>query len=274
MINNRIKELRKHLQINQTDFAKKLGVTQPSLSDIEKGKTQTIDERNIKLICSEFNVNEEWLRYGKGIIFNKKPLGIFAEIEKVFDLDDLDKKMIEAYIQLNSIQRKVFKDYIKSIVEEKDVPMNKESNILYLDRVAEEPASYLSDRSESYQSEQHYVPLYGKVAGGHPILAIAEYGKKVKTNVKCDVALELVGNSMAPEYIEGDILLIQRREDLEQGELGIILRMDGADVAEATFKKFYRDNGNVRLEPLNLNYQSIIWSSGHVKIYGKVVGKA
>jgi len=68
MIEN-IKNLRKVLGLSQADFANKIGVTQGHLSDIENSK-KVLTDRSIKIICSEFNVNEEWLKTGEGEMFN------------------------------------------------------------------------------------------------------------------------------------------------------------------------------------------------------------
>lgn len=68
----RIKELRKALEIRQGDFAKKLSTTQGHISDIENGR-KNLSDRTIKLICLEDwngrTVNEGWLRTGKGEMF-------------------------------------------------------------------------------------------------------------------------------------------------------------------------------------------------------------
>ena len=68
----RVKFIRKTLKMNQKDFGKMIGLTQTSLSMIEVG-TNILTEKNIKLICATFNVREEWLREGKGKIFNDSP---------------------------------------------------------------------------------------------------------------------------------------------------------------------------------------------------------
>ena len=71
-IYERVKLVRKTLMLNQKDFGKMIGLTQTSLSMIEVG-TNILTEKNIKLICATFNVREEWLREGKGKIFNDSP---------------------------------------------------------------------------------------------------------------------------------------------------------------------------------------------------------
>ena len=71
-MNERIRTLRKVLKLRQSDFGKQIGLTQTSLSMIERG-TNTPTDKNIRLICSVFNVREEWLRTGNGKMFNDSP---------------------------------------------------------------------------------------------------------------------------------------------------------------------------------------------------------
>ncbi|TKI72539.1 helix-turn-helix transcriptional regulator [Lysinibacillus mangiferihumi] len=66
---NRIKEIRNSLKMNQTEFAQHLGLSQSTLAMIEVGKRKFSD-KHIKIICSTFNINENWLRTGEGEMFN------------------------------------------------------------------------------------------------------------------------------------------------------------------------------------------------------------
>lgn len=68
----RLKQLRKTLKINQTNFAKQLGLTQTAYSMIENGNNP-LSDRHIKVICSVFNVNENWIRTGEGDMFFSSP---------------------------------------------------------------------------------------------------------------------------------------------------------------------------------------------------------
>lgn len=68
----RLKQLRKTLKINQTNFAKQLGMTQTAYSMIENG-INPLSDRHIKVICSAFNANENWLRTGEGDMFFSSP---------------------------------------------------------------------------------------------------------------------------------------------------------------------------------------------------------
>ena len=87
-MNNRIRELRKALDLSQKEFAEKIGLKQNTISYMEKNGF-TITEQNIKVICSQFNVNENWLRTGSGKMFlenekkQKEFFDIFDELSPV-----------------------------------------------------------------------------------------------------------------------------------------------------------------------------------------------
>lgn len=70
-VNERIKELRKALGFTQQEFAEKIGIKRNTVAQYEMGRNQPIDTV-IALICREFNVNEDWLRYGEGEMFRQQ----------------------------------------------------------------------------------------------------------------------------------------------------------------------------------------------------------
>lgn len=67
-MNGRIRELRKTLELSQKEFAQKIGLKQNAISYMEKNGA-TVTEQNIKAICSQFSVNENWFRTGNGKMF-------------------------------------------------------------------------------------------------------------------------------------------------------------------------------------------------------------
>ena len=62
---DRIRLIRKKMGLNQIEFAQRIGLTQTFISMLELGKAPLI-EKNIKLICATFAINEDWLRSGIG----------------------------------------------------------------------------------------------------------------------------------------------------------------------------------------------------------------
>ena len=84
-MNARIRELRKALDLSQKEFADKIGLKQNAISYMEK-KDATVTEQNIKAICSQFCVNEHWLRTGDGDMFienDRKQREFFAIFDEL-----------------------------------------------------------------------------------------------------------------------------------------------------------------------------------------------
>ena len=69
-MNERIKEVRKTLGLNQTVFGKRIGVNQSTVAAYENG-TRAPLQAIVSSICREFNVNENWLRTGEGEMFRE-----------------------------------------------------------------------------------------------------------------------------------------------------------------------------------------------------------
>ncbi len=112
-MNTRLKQIRKELNFSQKDFANKLLLSQGTLAQIEKG-ARSVTDRTIKIVCSEFNVREEWLRTGKGNIFNS-PQGKIQSIAKELNLTEIELEIIENTAILKDYQQKIILDLIKSI---------------------------------------------------------------------------------------------------------------------------------------------------------------
>jgi len=79
-VSDRIKKLRKDLNLSQGFFADVLNVTRSHISKIETG-TVTPSNQLVKSICREFQVRERWLREGQGQIYEKLDLTKFQEFK-------------------------------------------------------------------------------------------------------------------------------------------------------------------------------------------------
>lgn len=94
----RIRELRKnHLKMSQTVFGEYLGVNRDVINNIENNRLSHPEQKLslYKLICKEFNVNEEWLRTGRGKIFAEQTLDAFAKAHKVSEFEiEIFKKFL------------------------------------------------------------------------------------------------------------------------------------------------------------------------------------
>ena len=112
-MNTRLRQVRKELNYNQKDFADKLLLSQGTLAQIEKG-ARSVTDRTVKLLCSEFNVNEEWLRTGNGEMFNS-PQNKVQVLAKELNLTKIELEIIENTATLKDYQQKIILDLIKSL---------------------------------------------------------------------------------------------------------------------------------------------------------------
>lgn len=110
----RVRELRKSLNLTLEKFGKALGVGKTAISRIENNERK-LTEQMILSICREFRVDYFWLTDGKGEMFIETPESIVDEIAEDYDLDDIDKKMLEKYLSLSKEERNVIKSYFKNI---------------------------------------------------------------------------------------------------------------------------------------------------------------
>ena len=117
------------------------------------------------------------------------------------------------------------------------------------------------------------LPLLGYVAAGAPIEAITTTETisvpEDLVGKRDTYVLRVRGDSMIDEQIrDGDYVVVEDRKTAENGEMVIAL-LRGSDV---TLKKFYRDNGRVRLQPANPAMQPLLVDSDQVQVQGVVVG--
>jgi repressor LexA len=117
------------------------------------------------------------------------------------------------------------------------------------------------------------LPMLGFVAAGLPIEAVA--GTETiavpedLVGRRDTYVLKVKGDSMIDEQIrDGDFVIVEDRKTAENGEMVIAL-LGGSDV---TLKKFYRENGRVRLQPANPAMQPMIVDAALVQLQGVVVG--
>jgi repressor LexA len=117
------------------------------------------------------------------------------------------------------------------------------------------------------------LPLLGYVAAGAPIEAIVgnetiDVPETLAGN-RDTYVLRVKGDSMIDEQIrDGDFVIVEDRKTAENGETVVAL-LSGSDV---TLKKFYRENGKVRLQPANVTIEPIIVAAELVQVQGVVIG--
>ncbi|MBI3829395.1 MAG: transcriptional repressor LexA [Planctomycetes bacterium] len=117
------------------------------------------------------------------------------------------------------------------------------------------------------QGNRKTLPLRGTIAAGKPIEAVESseevpigdvFGSSTNTFV-----LKVKGDSMIEDHImDGDLIVVEGCDHAHDGEIVVALLPDG----QATLKRYYRENGRIRLQPSNATMQPIF--SDTVKVQG------
>ena len=122
-MNERLKKLRKELDMTQQEFADRIGIKRNSLANYETGRNTPIDAIIVS-ICREFNVNENWLRTGEGEMFVEMSYDdeIAQFVGQVMGEEDdsFKKRLISGLAALDDNGWKVLEDFLDSIQTKKD----------------------------------------------------------------------------------------------------------------------------------------------------------
>lgn len=138
--------------------------------------------------------------------------------------------------------------------------------------------SLLNDNIElhtmpSTYNDKQSLALLGKVKAGYNyltnenIIGYVSIDNKINDIENC-YALKIVGNSMQPVLYEDDIIIVHKQNDIESGQIGIVLM----DNDEVTVKKIVKYNNYIELIAFNSYYPTIkLTNKNNFKIIGKVV---
>ena len=145
------------------------------------------------------------------------------------------------------------------------------------------PMDYLLGRSELGGVPQpsvpgaKWIPVLGKVQAGAPVEAIEEiidYEEITPEMAKSGehFALQIRGESMRPKFDEGDVVIVRKQDDVESGEIAVVL-VNGED---ATVKKFVKQDGGISLVSTNPEFNPMFFDDKKIKklpvrVIGKVV---
>ena len=118
------------------------------------------------------------------------------------------------------------------------------------------------------------IPLYGKIAAGLPIEAVADPNEKVAVPSSMVgsgeyYALTVEGDSMVGAGImDGDTVIIRHAKNAENGQIVVAL----VDEYEVTLKKWHKKGHSVALEPANPAYETRVFSEDRVEVQGILAG--
>lgn len=113
-MNERLRDLRKRLGLNQVEFGEKVGIGGTAISKIEKGD-RGLTETLLRSICREFNVNEEWLRYGTGEMFSPKSSDMISDLSRKYGLGLYGQQLLETYLSLSDADKRAVERFVMQL---------------------------------------------------------------------------------------------------------------------------------------------------------------
>lgn len=230
---NRLKQARENKGYNQKQFAERLGVTPTRLNYWEKDKREP-DVAIIKQIAQILEVPSDWL-IGNNLI------------NVDITLSANEKQHIKKYRSLDHYGRKA----VDSLM---DIELERCSLVVELPRLITLPMADLPASAGTGQ----WLDENGHFEG----IDVIDTPQARTANI----IIKVSGDSMEPLFHDGDALLVERQERMEQGEIGVFI-IDGCG--------YIKKLGHNELISVNPDYDNIpLTAQNSVKCYGKVVGLA
>ena len=120
---DRIKKIRRELDLTQQEFADRIGIKRGGVANYEIGRNEPADSV-ISLICREFNVNEQWLRDGTGEMFieqtrDEQIASFVGSIQASAD-DSFKKRFISMLSALDETEWEVLEKMTLMLHDKKD----------------------------------------------------------------------------------------------------------------------------------------------------------
>ena len=125
-MNERIRKLRKALDLTQQEFAERIGVKRNTIANYEIGRNEPIDSV-LALICREFHASETWLRTGEGEMFSPASTDALDALVEEKHLTLRDRIAIEKFLNLKPELRDGLLDYfcdVAAALSNLDVPVS------------------------------------------------------------------------------------------------------------------------------------------------------
>ena len=117
---DRIKKIRKELDLTQQKFADKIGVKQNTVAQYEMGRNIPIDTV-ISLICREFNVNEQWLRNGTGEMHIQTSTFSLDDFVKSRGATEQELEIVKTYFEIDpKVRRNLVEHFMTHLMPHKD----------------------------------------------------------------------------------------------------------------------------------------------------------
>lgn len=161
-LGERIKKVRKTLDLTQQKFAVQIGTTQNVIANYESGRREP-SAAAFNNICKTFNISEKWLRTGEGEMFIPSPEEDINELVRQRGLDELDRQILLEFIKLTDDEREIFKKYLRNLIKSSAARVLEEEKTL--DQEADEFAAKAREQFLAEKRRESQVSSVNASAG-------------------------------------------------------------------------------------------------------------
>ena len=112
----RLKLIRKTLNLKQAEFGARIGLSQPSIGLYEK-ETRPITERVISQLVSEFHINEEYLRHGTGDMFIDRTPDLVRQLSQELSLSQREQRLLLTFLSFPPDTRAQVLDFARDFID-------------------------------------------------------------------------------------------------------------------------------------------------------------
>lgn len=260
----KLKMLRELKGLSQADCAKALGLDRTTYVKYENGGSV---RRNVEKLARFFRVSTDYLLGN-----TDNPVRPYAEM----DQDEMNEPVQEVV---------TLRDKYGRLRKDKSVPIYSEDtldkSIACAKKLIEEDPLPAPAHPSLHKSTTEYgvrIPVLGRVVAGIPIEAIEEVidWEEIPQRLAASgkfFALRVCGHSMEPRILEGDVVIVRQQEDVESGDIAIVM----VNGDEATVKRVKKQEDGITLIATNTSvYEPHFYSNQEirdlpVRILGKVV---
>ena len=245
ILGNSIKELRKSKKLTQKNLAELTGFKQNTISNHENGNRQ-LDETDIRVYAEALGVSPQYLfDSAKPSSIEVTPTPTTSQIQSIYDqLEPPGQRKVITYAEKLRDEQEKRRKAKKNEVSEKVI------DLYQVEVVSETAATIGFNYGFGYSDTDRETIEVDEQPPRH------------------DIATKVSGDSMQPDYQDGDILyLVDKGLTTYNGDLAVI-----AYGHRSHFKKIYTENGRLRLVSLNDKYEDIILDfppaeDTHIKIF-------
>ena len=255
MIGDKLKEIRENIHMNKKEFATYIGTKYTTYNGYETG-TREPDSDFLIMISQKFDISIDYIL---GLQDEK-------EIRRSYELKSHEYEHIKKYRALDPIGQ----SHVNSVL---DWETTRLSSLKEKDgRIAElqaAPAAIIE--LSSHSGSQHLAEYFHDASAGAGIFILGnEAAARIAISdsdwdERTDYVIRVNGDSMEPDYKDGDNVMVSQHMELDYGDIGIFI-VNG--------KAYIKEYGETELISRNPDYPNIIvHEADNIVCMGKVIGK-